>query len=138
MSVFAASLGNQETYASVRDCMRSVTDVERGAQSQGSTITPEEGRLLAQARDLCMQTRYDGVREALEAVAGPSDSQPAETHRWLRDRRTAGRRGADCRRYRVGIGLSGGAGPGSGGNGCGGSGGSGAGPGSGDGEGLGG
>lgn len=72
--IVGQALGNQETYASVRDCMRSVTDVEREAQSQGSTITPEEGRLLAQARDLCMQTRYDGVREALEAVAGPSDS----------------------------------------------------------------
>lgn len=59
---------DKEPYASARDCLRSVEEVESQRETQEDGLSAEIKNLLSQARDLCIQSRYDQVQNLLGKV----------------------------------------------------------------------
>lgn len=62
------ALSEEEAHSSVRDCMRSVTKLERQVKDEDGSTRLADRRLFNRARDLCMQTRYEMVMDMLGAV----------------------------------------------------------------------
>ncbi|MCX2721657.1 hypothetical protein [Roseibium salinum] len=74
-SFFAAqATGQEKSYNSVRDCMRTVTKVENSVKTEDGAVAQADKTFFNRARDLCMQVRYEMVTDMLETVSGEDKS----------------------------------------------------------------
>ncbi|WP_162916762.1 hypothetical protein [Dongia deserti] len=68
------AFADEPPYVSARDCMRSVAEVENRRERQEDELSAKARSLIAMARDLCIQSRYDEVQKLLGNVAQMAES----------------------------------------------------------------